>query len=91
MSNKSQEPLRVSRPGKFEAEPRWVQHFYEAWLNGEAHEDDGQTAALYINSTDVQTFPELHGFYEVRLYEDDQGFVYGTLIPEPPPPLGERA
>lgn len=79
--------LRITSPGKFEGEPRYVPHFYQIWQEGGAYEDRGPYCSIYINAEDVQLFPELHGFYEINLHEDANGFVIAQeLLREPPPP-----
>lgn len=66
----------VASPGKFQGEPRWVPHFWALAKD---------PAEIYINADDLAKFHELQGMYIVRLVEDDQGFVRGELLPEPPP------
>lgn len=86
--------LRIIDPGKFEGEPRWLPYFYEAWGAGEAAtedaiEHDGAIecqAWIYIADYDLIQFPELRGYYQVRIMVDEQGFVYGEAILEPPAP-----
>lgn len=74
--------LRIISLGKFEGEPRWVPHFYELWLDDGP---SGQYYSIYVNAADLLQYPELVGFYQVNLHEDDQGFVRGEAIPEPKP------
>lgn len=70
--------------GKFEGEPVWAEHFWGLSLEGlhdSGEEDDsGQfVVAFSITDKDVELFPELAKVSEVRLWEDDQGFVHTEL------------
>lgn len=79
--------LRITSPGKFQGEPRYVPHFYQIWQEGHAHEDRGPYCSIYISAEDVAAYPELAGFYEINLHEDANGFVIQQeLVREPPPP-----
>jgi len=68
--------------GKFEAEPLYAPHFWDAVLNGEAEdhtEPDGTIwAILDVTPEDREQFPELkdRGITAVALMEIDEGFVY---------------
>ena len=72
----------IRSPGKFEAEPLYTPHFWDAVLNGEAedHEEPDGTlwAILDVTPEDRDQFPELadHGITAVALMETGDGFVY---------------
>ncbi len=74
----------IRSPGKFEGEPLWVPVFWERALedgSDEDLEDDGDAefqpvSVFVIENADLLEFPELEGIREVRVWEDDQGFVH---------------
>lgn len=74
------------RPGKFEGEAPWTAYFWEKVLEGafddeeEAEEFDTLIAVFHLRSEDRAVWPELPPDQHVlRLWEDDQGFVYSRL------------
>ena len=57
---------RIRSPGKFEGEPVWVPHFYDAILDGAASEEGGGSdtgvlawSILRVTDEDKAEFPEL--------------------------------
>lgn len=72
----------VSRPGKFEGEPRWVPYFYGQMLDGCSSECGEDWDSFDIEAEEYKLFPELQGHKVVLLTYCDSGFVYGTLDPE---------
>ncbi len=74
----------ITEPGRFEGEPEFVPHFYDAWLVGgfaDVDHDDG-SVALNFEDEDYARFPALRGFKSIRLWIDDNGFVYHRLSTE---------
>ena len=69
----------VRSPGKFEGEPAWAVHFWNAGLDGCADEEfyDGDTPVwvFKIAPEDAVQFPDLAGLYAVMIWEADSGFV----------------
>lgn len=67
----------IVSPGKFEGQPRYAVWFWEAYLDGRAEIDDGETMSFDVDDSDVKRFPELKEYLgaAVSLREDDQGFV----------------
>ena len=65
----------IQSPGKFEGEMLYVPYFWDAFLNGMADRDDGQTIGFNITAEDKAQFPELKHRRTVKLVEDNQGFV----------------
>lgn len=68
-------------PGKFEGEPPWAEHFWNLSLEGghdsaEEDEDGYFVVAFSVTDEDIVKFPELNGVDEIRLWEDNQGFVH---------------
>ena len=71
----------IQSPGKFEGEMLYAPYFYDHWLNGgsdEDHENDSGcfVSVFFISDEDVREFPELAEVREIRLWEDDSGFVH---------------
>lgn len=66
----------IRSPGKFEGEPVYAPYFWEALLDGMADKDDGKSAVFYITQEDKEQFPELKRRRAVRLFQDDNGFVW---------------
>lgn len=65
----------VSRPGKFQGEPPYVPYLYkEARDYGIENEGDG-TLLMDVSDQDRELFPELEGIQQVRLFEDEVGFI----------------
>lgn len=70
--------ITITRPGKFQGEPRWVPYFYA--LEEDQEFMDGACVvyrAFQVNAEDRQRFPELKGVFAVVLAETDDGFVTG--------------
>jgi len=65
----------VSRPGKFEGCAPYVPHFWEAYLEGLADDDDGAVLRFDVTLEDVAEFPELADVESVFLAETDCGSV----------------
>lgn len=68
---------RNTRPGKFEGEQDYAEHFYQMSLEGadEEVEIDGVSVSIFdVWEDDVAKFPELAGRPRVAFYESDQGF-----------------
>lgn len=70
----------ITRPGKFEGEPRWVEYFYDLAQNGEQDEEivskDGTYYNVFKHLTDeYDSFPELKGLYCVAIYQREDGFA----------------
>lgn len=63
------------RRGKFEGEQAYVPYFWEAFLNGGADDDDGETLTFRVTDADRAIFPELRRVKKVRIYERSDGFV----------------
>lgn len=66
----------VSRPGKFEGEPRFSPHFYNICM-------DGNGSEIQVQESDVEIFPELLLGQYVTIDADDNGFVYSILTSHP--------
>lgn len=68
----------INRPGKFEGEPTYVEHYYELLLNGGSDETiyDGETAieVFGVAPEDVLLFPDLDGVANILLWIDESGF-----------------
>lgn len=71
----------IRSPGKFEGEPVYALHFYDALMNGFADLDDGDVATFEVNDDDRKLFPELANVQNVYLWESDQGFIYTRTEP----------
>lgn len=73
----------VSSPGKFEGEPAWAPYYWALVMDGCADDEESGTepgddllvSVFHPDSSDVETWPELAGVTEIRLWEDDHGFV----------------
>lgn len=63
----------ITSPGKFEREPIYAPYFYELWLDNGADNEP-----IAVEDEDRREFPELEDIAEVRVSEDDDGFVYLT-------------
>ena len=69
---------RVTSPGKFQGEPRWVPYFYA--LDDELQVEDGACVvcrAFQLTPEERRQFPELKTTFAVVLAETDDGFVTG--------------
>lgn len=76
----------IRSPGKFEAEPVYVPHFYNLWLDGGADDeetsgDDDGAGTLVFNLTDDdrRDWPELGNARVLRLCQDSYGFVHSEV------------
>ncbi len=65
----------TKRPGKFEGEAAYVPYFWDAFMNGMADDDDGETLTFRVTDADRVIFPELRRVKKVRIYERSDGFV----------------
>lgn len=75
---------RITSPGKFEGEARYLPEFYAFWGDGggwpiyccdESCGSKIEFTAIEVSAGDITTFPELAGTHWVVLWEDDNGFV----------------
>jgi hypothetical protein len=71
----------IITPGKFEREMYYAVHFWDTTLNGlcdreEILDDDTVIAIFDLDQRDYADFPELEGNTELRIWSDDNGFVY---------------
>lgn len=71
----------ITSPGKFEGEMYYAVHYWGIALDGFAdrHElyDNGYMIAIFdLGEIDYDDYPELEGMTELRVWEDDNGFVY---------------
>ena len=68
----------VSRPGRFEGCLPWIVMAYEDSLNG-CWEEEGQGEShVAVSDDDIKDWKLSPDTVAVSLYEDSQGFVYGT-------------
>ena len=73
---------RIISPGKFDGEPVFAPHFWDAGLSGCADSDNGTVLTFRVKRDDPEhaEFPELRKWLgrsrTLRLREDDQGFVH---------------
>jgi hypothetical protein len=68
----------IRSPGKFESEPVFAPYFYDALMNGDGEDlngEDGGIVEFTVTEDDIAQFPELGETRHVRLCENDQGFV----------------
>lgn len=67
----------ICSPGKFEGEPLWAPHMFEAYMAGDGDdmEDDHGGVLLFILEEDREEYPELEDTTAVRIWQDSQGFV----------------
>jgi len=75
----------IDSPGKFEGEPDYVPHLWEAVLAGgsdpvDADDVNGSMEVVTLTDEDKRRFPALSGFYQALLWEDTAGFVYCDLM-----------
>jgi len=75
----------IRSPGKFEGEMLYVPHFWEAYLDGMADDDDGTWMKFNVDEGDRREYPELQGVRTVKLRTDDSGFVHSQVIGAPKP------
>lgn len=73
---------RITNPGKFEGERRFVPHFFDMFLSGFADFDDGDTMGFEVTETERRAFPELAGVKVVCLMVRDDGFVVEVDAPK---------
>jgi hypothetical protein len=75
---------QIRSPGKFEAEPVFLPHFWDMGMEGfsddEFYMGDTSVWAFKIDAKDVAEFPELRNYglrsgRKIYLWESDQGFV----------------
>lgn len=67
---------RIVSPGKFEGSPIYAPHFYQAYLDGLADDDDGEVLTFEISDADRAGFPELAEVDRVTMTIDGNGFVW---------------
>lgn len=76
---------RIKGPGKFEGEPIYAPYYWECTLDGGADEEefdeanDRPVAVFRLTPEDFRMFPELGVGEKLRLYEDEQGFVWSRV------------
>ena len=76
---------RVKGPGKFEGEPIDAPYYWECTLDGGPDEEefdpvtDRPIAVFKLTPEDHALFPELGEAKQLRLYGDEQGFVWSRL------------
>lgn len=73
-------------PGKFEGEPPYTEYFWNLSLDGVGDEEEEAESGLIIitieiEPSDIEKFPELISYKEIKLWEDYNGFVYHELTP----------
>lgn len=78
----------IRSPGKFEGEPVYALHFYDAMLNGggdiTVYDGDIPCELFTISDEDRKLFPDdFNGYASASLIESNQGFVYCRLHEEP--------
>lgn len=71
----STDPLRITEPGMFEGEARYVPYYWSLYLDGFTDRDDGQILGFDITPDEKTHFPELGKRRTVKLYQRDDGFV----------------
>ena len=80
----------TKHPGKFEGCAEYVPYYWDKVLNGESDDydwdydwdyDDGRDIDIFnITKEDMELWPELIGYKELNLWQDDNGFVYCEVI-----------
>lgn len=73
--------LRITSPGKFEGQPRYMPRMVKVYLDGFGHdvsrEIDGYgITEIALSAADYTDYPELAGQTHITFYEDDRGFIY---------------
>ncbi len=68
----------IVSPGKFENEPVYAPHFWNHVEFADEIEEIGEGFfyLFIISEEDLTEFPELSDIVSVRLWEDDNGFVF---------------
>ena len=71
----------IKSPGKFEGEMYYAVSYWGDTLDGFCNRDemldDGTLVAIFdLGKQDYIDFPELEGFSELKIWEDENGFVY---------------
>lgn len=74
----------ITSPGKFEREMYYAVSFWNSTLDGfcdrDEMSDDGTLVAIFdIRLHDIEQYPELEGSTELRIWEDENGFVFCTV------------
>jgi hypothetical protein len=70
----------IRSPGKFEGEPLYTPYFWSLMLDGGGDEEDGDDVIFQITDEDRRLYPELGSITRLALREDENGFVYSTVI-----------
>lgn len=65
----------ITSLGKFEREPVFAVHFYDAYLNGASSYESANVSFFEVDAEDRAEFPELAEVYGVALEESERGFV----------------
>lgn len=67
-------------PGKFEGCNPWIPYFWNISIDCSAQKEDGYFY-FDIEPIDAVVFPELERYIgkQVKLWEDENGFVYGEI------------
>jgi hypothetical protein len=71
----------ITSPGKFEREMYYAVSFWgdalDGFSNSEEYLEDGTVVAVFeINKPEIEEFPELIGNTILKIWEDDNGFVF---------------
>lgn len=71
----------IRSPGKFEGAPIYTPYFYDLIMNDmadntEYDEYDNPIDLFDITDDDIAQFPELKNITHIRLWQDDNGFVF---------------
>ena len=66
----------IASPGKFEGEMVYAPHFWDIYLNGGGDYAGDDVLACAVIDEDRAEFQELVGVSVVKMWEDDNGFVY---------------
>ena len=72
----------IRSPGKFEGEPLYTPYFWFMALDGGGDEEDGNAILFTIEEEDRDQFPELGTIKKIAVEEDENGFVYSSVIGE---------
>lgn len=77
----------ITSPGQFEGAPLYVPAFWEYVLeNGEDWTEETENDEIYVfklSREDREHFPVLADVAELRIWEDEQGFVHHELFTPP--------
>lgn len=77
----------IRSPGKFEGSPVYVPYFWTLGLDGGDDDREGglegepYVSIFHITDEERMLWPELTGVTQLRLWEDEVGFVHHRIIP----------